>query len=575
MQQTKPLFIIRKYRSILRASVIVEAVLFIASLTDSIVAGNALGEEALAAIGLIAPFFTFSVFVSVIVSSGTAKQYSYYVGSFDKRRALEFFSQGAVLAIAAGAVYAGALLLFREAILSHIADPGEIRRYAQEYYDVMLLFFFLNPLLYLLDVMLVADGGEKLSALSNATSIALNVALSVLFVGRWGVRGVAVATVLSRLAFILFVCLHFFDRKNTLRLIFHWKGADIFTIVRGGFVIASTYALEALTIFVLNLFAVRFFDGDTLILLVMAERFLGLLTVFLGLSMSTQSLIGTLNGEKNSRALRELMKTACRYMISAGVLLTLFTQLFAPFLVRAFGIDDGALPDQGVVALRIVSVTLVFHALLALFFTFYYLIGRELLAFAVGMLKGLLSPLVLAILLSVLTDSRTGLWVGLTAAPVVSLLVCAWGICRKCGRERFPFLIPKETDEKIFIYDFDVSPENAAAMSRTAGELLRSLSVSGRVCTMAGLFIEELLLLVREKNAGQKKLYAECTLIAESVGVRLILRDSGAVFDITDEDALADSFRQYVVANMMTTQKTKAYMTTTGYNRNELFFADP
>lgn len=37
MQQTKPFFILKKYRSILRAAIIIEAVNFIVSLTDSIV----------------------------------------------------------------------------------------------------------------------------------------------------------------------------------------------------------------------------------------------------------------------------------------------------------------------------------------------------------------------------------------------------------------------------------------------------------------------------------------------------------------------------------------------------------
>ncbi len=46
------------------------------------------------------------------------------------------------------------------------------------------------------------------------------------------------------------------------------------------------------------------------------------------------------------------------------------------------------------------------------------------------------------------------------------------------------------------------------------------------------------------------------------------------VSNVTDTDALPDSFRQYVVANMMVAQDKKAYLTTTGYNRNELFFAE-
>ncbi len=53
-----------------------EAVCYIVSLTDSVVAGNALGGEALAAIGLIAPFMSFSVFISGILSSGTVTKFS-------------------------------------------------------------------------------------------------------------------------------------------------------------------------------------------------------------------------------------------------------------------------------------------------------------------------------------------------------------------------------------------------------------------------------------------------------------------------------------------------------------------
>ena len=109
-------------------------------------------------------------------------------------------------------------------------------------------------------------------------------------------------------------------------------------------------------------------------------------------------------------------------------------------------------------------------------------------------------------------------------------------------------------------------------MSQTADEVLSSFSVSKRTRLLAGVFIEDILMLVLEKNEGKKDLRAECTIIAESAGIRIILRDSGVVFDVTDEDALPDSFRQFVIANMMTIQENKAYITTTGYNRNELFF---
>ncbi len=70
MQQTKPLFAIRKYPSIRWAAIIAETVNSFVSLTDSMVAGNLLGSQTLTAIGLVAPFLTFSTLGSSIVNSG-------------------------------------------------------------------------------------------------------------------------------------------------------------------------------------------------------------------------------------------------------------------------------------------------------------------------------------------------------------------------------------------------------------------------------------------------------------------------------------------------------------------------
>ena len=571
MKQTKPYFLIRKYRSILRAAIIVEAVSYVVSLTDSIIAGNLLGSTAFAAIGLLSPFLCLSVFVSSIINSGTVMNYSYQIGRFDRQRALEFFSQGVCMALLSGVFYAGILLILRGPILAGITAPGEIREYAGAYYNIIVLFYLLNPLSYLLDNLLVADGGEKLSAAANTVLILSNVAFSFLFASLWGIRGVAAASVLSKLLFIFIVCFHFFSKSNTLHLIRYWNAGDCVKIIRSGIVKASTYALEALTYILVNLFTLYYFPPDTLILLVVIEKFLGLLTLFIGLSMAAQPLIGTLKGENNTKALRFLMRTVCFDMLTAGGILSLLTLFFAPLLVRAFGITADPLRLEGILALRIVSATLIPHAMLVLFFIYYYLMDMQALAFFICLFKNLISPVTMAVLLSVLTKSPIGMWGGLAAAPVLSFLVCAQEVYKRSSKELFPFLLRTDIDPKTFIYDFVISPEKASEMSGTADEVLMAFPVSEKARTITSLFIEEILMLVLEKNAGNKNLRAECTIIVEPSGVRLIMRDSGIIFDITDEDALPDSFQQYVVANLMAVQENKAYLTTTGYNRIELF----
>ena len=575
MNETKPFFIIKKYRSILRATLIIEAVNFFVSLTDSIIAGNAVGAEAFAAIGLLAPFLSIATFFASIVNTGTVLNFSYQVGKFNKRRANEFFSQGVFTALLSGALYAVALLIFGNLIISCLSPTEEIKRYLNEYYYIILLSFFIQPLSFLMDYIVIADGGEKISVVANVTQIFGNILLSLLFVELWGLKGIAVATVLSKVLFVLIVSLHFFSKKNTLKLVRHRKWADCFSIYRNGIVNASTYGFEAVATFSINLFALTVFDDNTLVILVVIERFLGLMTLFIGLSMACQPIIGTLRGENNTKAQHILMRTVLHDMITASLFITAMTLIGAPLMVTLFGINEGEVHSQAVSALRIVSCTLVLQAILVLFYIYFMVIEKRLLAFSICLIKNFLSPVVVTVVLALVLGSHIGIWVGLAVAPIIANAVSAVIVYLKYGKMQFPFLIPESSpDQQIYIFDFTIDADNASKMAQAADGILRRHSMPSKACTFAGLITEETLMLIMDRNKASKKaIKAECTVITQSDGVSLILRDSGEIFDITDTDSDVDSFRQYIVSNLMVSHEVKLYMTTTGYNRNEFFFS--
>ena len=573
MQQTKPFFIIKKYRSILIATIIVEAINYIVSLTDSIVAGSAVNKQAFAAIGLVAPFLSVSVFLATIVSTGTAVNFSYHVGKFDKRRANEFFSQGMYTAFLLGAVYALLMLLLGGTVIQSLSSSEEIVHYLKDYYYIILLVFFLNPITFTLDLMLISDGSEKLSIVANIIQIAGNIGLSMLLVQHYGVKGVAIATVVSKALFLLIACLHFFKKNHTLRLLRYWKTSDAVILFKTGIVKSSTYGLEALLFWISNQYAATVFGSDTLIVIVAVEKLLGLLTLFMGLAMACQPLIGTMLGENNTKGMRFLMKTVLRDMIVAGLIVSAIILAGAPFIADVFGISGGVQHEQAVAALRIVGSTLVFQAVIALFFTYYVFIDHQVSASVLCLANNLLSPVAITISLSTLMHSPTGLWIGFALSPVFTVAVGSFIGRRKYGSEMFPFLIPTDEDRQIYIYDFVIDDQSAVKMSAVVEQALRDASVPPRTSVLAGVITEDMLIMIAEKNAGAKNpLRAECTIISEPDGVRLILRDSGMIFDITDTDGNVDSFRQYIVSNLMLNQERKLYMTTTGYNRNELYF---
>ena len=171
MNQTKPLMILKKYRSILIAAVIVEAVSFLVSLTDSIIAGSIIGSDAFAAIGLMTPFFSIATFFAAVINSGTVLYYSDETGAFHKQRANEYFSQGVVMAVATGLIFTVLLLLLKKVIIGVLDVPEEMYQYLTDYYDIIAFYFLFVPISCVLDNIVVADGGERLSAVSNVIHV--------------------------------------------------------------------------------------------------------------------------------------------------------------------------------------------------------------------------------------------------------------------------------------------------------------------------------------------------------------------------------------------------------------------
>lgn len=575
MKQTRPLVLLKKYQSILIAAMVVEGVTFLVSLTDTIVAGNVIGADALMAIGLVAPIFTITTFLTATINSGTLLSFSDNLGAFQKKRAMEFFSQGIFLSVAIGLLLGGFLFLFKNAIISGFHVDSQIEQYISDYYNIIVFFFMLDPLSTLLDNIVVADGGERLSAVANVTQIIGNVVLSILLSTVLGVKGIALASFLCKFLFVLIISTWFLMKKHTLKLVrcFHLK--DFLHIASRGVVRATTFGVTAITMHVMNMITVHYFDEAFLQVVIVVQKIIGLSAVFLGVAMAIQPLTGTLRGEGNTKAARTLLRYAVRNMIIIGGALTIALCVFAKQVFLAFGGENNEMAVYGAQAVIITSIPLALFALLVLFFVIYFLSHRYKLTLLVCAIKDFLMPVGMILLLCYFRREADSVWIGFSVSVVLSFIVCALIVRLRYGKELFPFLLPKDKDKNIFIYSFPLSITNSVEASKTAGQLLKENGYSQRLQTLVGMYIEDLLLLIMQKNEGsRKKVIAECTLILEEAGVRLILRDTGKIFDITDHDARPDSIQQYLVANMMNALETKTYLITTGYNRTELIFTE-
>src|SRR5574344_470060 len=102
---------------------------YILELADSIIAGNMLGNKALAGVTLCQPFFSFFLFVQVLILTGTAVLYSESVGREDRVAANKFFGQGVILSFVLGGFITLVSLIFKAQILGFFAAPQDIEIY--------------------------------------------------------------------------------------------------------------------------------------------------------------------------------------------------------------------------------------------------------------------------------------------------------------------------------------------------------------------------------------------------------------------------------------------------------------
>ena len=572
MDETRPLFILRKYRSVMRAAVVIELVAYLVSLTDALIAGRFISSSALTAIGLMAPLQFTIVFLSAAINSGTLLGYTRAVGAFDRQRACEVFSEGMFTAAGTGLLFAVLMVALRKPFFALLSAEPEILRYLRDYYSVIVLYYLFRPLNVVLDSIVMNDGGEKLSSAANVLQTVGNVLLSYLFMRLWGVRGIAFASALSQLIATAIISTWFFRGKSFLRLVRYFKAGEVFSLCRSGLSRASYFAMSALMIAALNALVLRMFDSDTMAVLILVEKLLDAAEIFMGLSLALQPLIAVLRFEGNTKAERALLHEAALRTVGAGLLLSALFLAGAPLLVRVFGLMLPSLQAAGIAGIRIACSTMAVKALLTFFFIYYFLIGEKKPTYFLCILGEFAIPAGLTAAFAVLSGRPEGVWIGLAVSPVLSLAAGMVFVRLRYGREGFPFLLAPK-DARIHIYDFPLRNENIAAMAETAGTVLKTAGYPAKTRGIFELLTEDILGLIEEKNRNAgRELPVEYTLILEDDGARMILRDDGRPLELTDADAEVGSFRQYVVSMALAIPKQRRHISAADYNRNEFFF---
>ena len=558
----KKVFGVEKFKGLLLAGSFTVLANYFVRLSDSVVAGNMLGPDALAGINLVSAILAGVSFFSGLISTGMATNYSLAMGRCEKARARQFFMQALWTVLLVGGSIALLFCFGRWAYLDYMGASETVNAYALDYMSWSWVVVVPECLLGLLIMLGYADGDAKLCTLAYAVNFVVNLSVSIVAIKcGMGAAGCSFATLMADIAGISVLLSHFFRKSNTFAPVWHFSLLDTWRIVAASFGDAAAFLCDGLLFFFLNKYVIMNFGSGVLPVVGVAVALWGFLEFFNGIGVAIQPIVTVYYGEGNMKSARTVMNAAMKVAVLEGVLFMAFFGLFPDLVASMVGIREPELVRQSEIAIRCMCGGFVALAFAGLFNSYYMFVERAFLAGAVTFLCYLIMP-VSCIAAGSLVGIE-GVWLGMGVGPFAGLLITSSIIIPTAGLRAFPLLLPQDRDEKTHVFNLSLTDDEIVETSRKIGEF-------PGVPMRAALMTEEVLMVVKDRNRGRRVL-GEVTLDLND-GVRLILRDDGEIFDITDSDQEVSSLRTFLVASIMESQSGRLNLVTTGFNRNVFQF---
>lgn len=326
----------------------------------------ALGTDYLAAIGFVSPIFMIIIGIGNGLGAGSNSLIARYIGAKEYQSANNS-ALHSILIVAFVSILIPLLLVpFFDQIIYYMG-AGSVLKLTRDYGMILVLgtFAFLFNILF--SSQLRAEGDMKKATFSMATVDILNIIFDPIFIYTFnlGIKGAALATVLSSILPTLVAMYWLFIKKNTY-LDYSLKNFKYnFLYIKGMLTVGIPASLEEFVISIVNIIL------NSMLVIVAGTNIIAAFNIsftILQLGMMPCIAIGTaaitVAGVAYGAKELDKVKTTCYYGIKISLIIsaiiTVFIMLFAPqiSLMFTYNQTDGAFHQLIIDVLKIVSVFL-------------------------------------------------------------------------------------------------------------------------------------------------------------------------------------------------------------------------
>ena len=327
------------------------------SIVDGLFVARGVGEYAMTAVNLSAPFINGLFSIAVLFAVGTSTIIAIFLGEGKGENANSLFTQNITLLAALGLAITALVLIFLEPFSLLLGAEMQTLPYVKSYLLGLAPFAFCFMVSYNLEILVKTDGHPRVALITVTTGCLANCVLDyvAIFWLDWGVFGAAVATGLSQLLTVVLYFRHFLGGHSTFRLTrfrFDWR---IYRrLLPIGVADSLTEFCNGVMIFLFNHTILRCIGERGLVsytIIAYVNTFI--INTMMGISQGSQPLISFQHGRRDEGSCRKLLRYGL--VSAAAVAAVCFTVLwlFAPQLVQLFlGTEDLSLNAYTVTVFR-------------------------------------------------------------------------------------------------------------------------------------------------------------------------------------------------------------------------------
>ena len=332
-------------------SMLAQFVSVLYSIVDRMYIGNIpeIGDAALAGVGICGPIVTLISSVAFLVGIGGSPLISIRLGEKNERAARQILANCfLLLGVLAVAITILSLLMKNHLLMWFGASEGTFG-YANQYITIYLCGTLFALMSTGMNQFIICQGFAKIGMKSVIIGAVCNIILDPVFIFAFhmGVRGAAVATVLSQLASASYVLRFLFSDRVPIKITFkEYDWGIMRRVLQIGMTPFTIIAFDNILIISLNMVIQKHGGaqrGDMLLTcMTIVQSFMLMVTMPLGgITSGTQTILGYNYGAKRP----DRIKKAEKHIFLLGLLFTtvmfIIAQTAPQFFVRIFTKDEG------------------------------------------------------------------------------------------------------------------------------------------------------------------------------------------------------------------------------------------